>query len=396
MFNALSAPKMIGRLIHKRLKSSLSRPTTVLVFPGQGVFSVEHLDFLSKRVHVEGVEELLEEADDALGFTISRFVRDPKANLGGYIESPIQKTSIQQPLLLLTTKLLAKVIREEHGVDMFNDPVVKPHYLLGHSLGEIIALVMQDVIDFRDGIKFCSQRGMLMEKCVASYYQVGDPQRVSEDQFKMFALVFPSQIFDHVLKFLRNQDQISLSNINNFQQIVISGLESSCLVVVSRLKEHLAELKLKARIRAIDLDVKVPFHNDILSPVKGGLDQMLQAYIGAPILGNKIGYKPGEMKFPVVSNLDGCIQTYAEDQIRNIIDVTSRPVNFLKCLQTIQELSEEVKYINFGSVTSGIISKFVSDKRSGVHAGSCTNIALDTEEGLKTIRKTIQNASQST
>ncbi|GME72318.1 unnamed protein product [Ambrosiozyma monospora] len=168
----------------------------------------------------------------------------------------------------------------------------------------------------------------------------------------MYVLLFQPSKIERVMELL-NEFKIHVSNINNYQQVVVSGLKKEVY-------EQLQQLKLKAReeklrLRAIDLKVNVAFHNPIMRPIESELRTVIENSVTGE-----------DLAVPVLSNLNGeLVEKDVWTQVENIVQVTSRPVQFLKCLGyfTRPEVLNEkqVHFYNFGGATHGIIGKFYSD-----------------------------------
>ncbi|GME70885.1 unnamed protein product [[Candida] boidinii] len=385
--------------------SQLSKSlTTVLVTPGQGNFNVDSLALFNKYRDLPGVKSLLAEADESLPIDITQYIRDLSvvkeiSNLGK--ASPLQKTSIQQPLLILTSKITNEILKELHGVDLFNLPPqseLKPDFMIGHSLGEISSLVLQDHLCFENGLKLAHKRGKLMEEIISKLTQSGSSNNVDDEAYTMMVLMFQSSIYQNLLKemkklsVLEDENTVGISNINNFQQIVISGKKYIISQKIEELKINLAKNHVwKGRIRPIDLNVKVPFHHPILRPIQNELSDLFDEYLDLD----------EELVVPVISNLNGEITTSLKGQVANIVEVTSKPVLFVNCLE--KSLSEtilkdsndkqsKIRFINFGpgNVTHGIISKFINDykivRKLDIH-DRIENLSLDNEANIEQVSK---------
>ncbi|GME96119.1 unnamed protein product [[Candida] boidinii] len=395
------------RSTSSQLSESIS---TVLVTPGQGNFNVDSLALFNKYKDLPGVKALLAETDESLPIDITQYIRDLSvvkeiSNLGK--ASPLQRTSIQQPLLILTSKITNEILKELHGVDLFNLPQqseLKPNFMIGHSLGEISSLVLQDHLCFENGLKLAHKRGKLMEEIILNSTEndsnkvVGVDNDNDNEAYTMMVLMFQSSIYQNLLKemkklsVLEDSNTVGISNINNFQQIVISGKKNLILKKIEELKINLAKNYIwKGRIRPIDLNVKVPFHHPILRPIQDELSDLFDEYLD---LDEKLG-------IPVISNLNGQVTTTLKDQVANIVEVTSKPVLFVNCLEkslseTILKNSNDklsrIRFINFGpgNVTHGIISKFINDYkivRKCDIKDRIENLSLDNETNIEQVSK---------
>jgi [acyl-carrier-protein] S-malonyltransferase len=89
---------------------------------------------------------LLEEADDVLGFSLSRILFEGP-------EEDLKATQNTQPALYVTSQLAALVLAEAG---------VTADFAAGHSLGEYSALAAMGALSFADGLRLVRLRGELM------------------------------------------------------------------------------------------------------------------------------------------------------------------------------------------------------------------------------------------
>jgi [acyl-carrier-protein] S-malonyltransferase len=96
--------------------------------------------------------QVFEEADDALGFAISRLCFDGPAE-------DLQLTENTQPAIL-TVSVAAFRAMQEAGI-------VAPAFVAGHSLGEYSALVAAGALSLADAVRTVRARGRYMQEAVA-------------------------------------------------------------------------------------------------------------------------------------------------------------------------------------------------------------------------------------
>ncbi|KAG7838965.1 hypothetical protein KL942_003961 [Ogataea angusta] len=311
------------------------RSTKVLVFPGQGRFDVNSLSSLTKHQKVPVVQSLLAQADETLpSLRLSEFITDPAIALA---KKDIQLTSIQQPLLILTSYVTYHLLRAVKNDNILNDT----DFLLGHSVGEISALVAQDSISFAAGLELAYQRGVLMERLVEE----------TGKSFSMQALLFQPTHYKYITQILGELD-VQVSNYNNYQQLVVSGEKLGLGQKIDQLKARIAKAGVwKTRVHSVDLGVKIPFHNPLLRPIEKELGHLFEKTV--PV--------KRSLGVPMLSNLNGEMVAEVNTQVKNIVQVTSRPVQFLKCLETLASLDDEFEFLSFGDTTSKIIQKYFQD-----------------------------------
>src|SRR5689334_22382420 len=121
---------------------------TALLFPGQGSQRVgmgrdlAHAHEVARRTY--------EEADDALGFSISKLCFEGP-------EDELTLTKFTQPAILTTSIAVFRTLLEKG---------LKFDIVAGHSLGEWSALVAAGAISLRDAVKLTNLRGTFMQESV--------------------------------------------------------------------------------------------------------------------------------------------------------------------------------------------------------------------------------------
>ena len=108
------------------------------VFPGQGAQKVGMVKDLYESYAV--VRELFEEADDALGFSLTKLCFEGP-------DEELMKTYNTQPAILTASTACCRVLEQEG---------VTPDIAAGHSLGEYSALVAAGALSFADAVRAVS------------------------------------------------------------------------------------------------------------------------------------------------------------------------------------------------------------------------------------------------
>ena len=118
------------------------------LFPGQGSQKVGMVHDLYTRY--DAVKKLIGEADERLGFSISKLMFEGP-------DDELMKTEFTQPAIL-TASVAVWTVLKEHGVT--------PDVVAGHSLGEYSALVAAGVMSFSDAVHTVHLRGKYMQEAV--------------------------------------------------------------------------------------------------------------------------------------------------------------------------------------------------------------------------------------
>ena len=169
-----------------------------VIFPGQG----SQLVGMGKDLHDKHslVQDLFKEADDTLGFSISKLVLEgPKEDL--------DLTENTQPAIFLVSYSIFKLIKEEFKIDLN-----KASFFAGHSLGEYSAIACAGYLDFQNTIKILKIRGHAMQNSMP------------EGEGGMVAVLGTTvENIENILKDNENHFKAEIANDNSDGQIVVSG-----------------------------------------------------------------------------------------------------------------------------------------------------------------------------
>jgi [acyl-carrier-protein] S-malonyltransferase len=186
---------------------------------------------------------VFEEADEALGFAISRLCFEGP-------EDQLKLTENTQPALLTVSIAAFEVLREAG---------LAPDFVAGHSLGEYSALVAAGSLRFADAVQLVRKRGRYMQEAVPA--GVGAMAAI---------LKLPEGKLDSVLAEAAQGEIVSAANLNSPDQVVIAGHTGAV--------NRAAELaKAAGAKRAILLPVSAPFHCALMQPAQERLRADLDA-----------------------------------------------------------------------------------------------------------------------
>lgn len=167
----------------------------VFMFDGQGAFKPGVGRTLCEKY--TQAKNMVTKSSDVLGYDLTTYLWGEKAN------DTSGKTSIAQPAI--STLSLAYV-------DVLKDMTITADVSLGHSLGEVTAIVYCGIVSFEDGMRIIQKRGELMEK--------------SGKEGTMMAII-KIDLEKLEIECERVTQEISepvvVANINAPEQIVISG-----------------------------------------------------------------------------------------------------------------------------------------------------------------------------
>ena len=261
----------------------------VFLFPGQGSQSVGMGRDLAEGFPV--ARRTFEEADDALGFALSKLCFEGPEEL-------LKLTEFTQPSIF-TVSVAAQRVLAERGI--------MPDYVAGHSLGEYSADVASGVLSFADAVKTVRSRGRFMQEAVPA--GEGAMAAVlglsSEDAAKACA--------DAARE---SGGLVSAANFNSPEQTVISG-------AVSAVERAGALAKERGAKRVVPLPVSAPFHCALMQPAQDRLAEVLR------------GLDFANAKFPVAVNVDATLLTDAADLRDALIRQVTGSVRWVESMRLL-------------------------------------------------------------
>ena len=285
------------------------------IFPGQG----SQYPGMGKDLaeNFEASRKVFEEVDDALGFSISRLCFEGPAE-------ELQLTENTQPAIL-SVSIAAFRAMEASGFP-------QPDFVAGHSLGEYSALVASGVLKLSDAVKTVRARGRYMQEAV--------PVGVGA-----MAAVLGADLSDieRVCEAVQNGEVCSPANINAANQVVIAGHATA----IDRAMEAMKEAGAK---RVVKLNVSAPFHCALMKPAQDRLAVDLREL------------EFGEVKTPVVTNVDALVTTDSAKLRDALIRQVSSPVKWLESMRLL--IDQGVKTfveVGPGKVLAGLMRQISRD-----------------------------------
>ncbi|WP_298794155.1 ACP S-malonyltransferase [uncultured Allomuricauda sp.] len=280
------------------------------IFPGQGAqFVGMGLDLYENQPLAQ---ELFEEANDILGFSITDIMFEGTAE-------DLKQTKVTQPAIFLHSVILSKVLGENF----------KPDMVAGHSLGELSALVANGTLNFADGLKLVAQRAMAMQKAC-------------EMQSSTMAAVLGLE--DAVVeKICAETDGIVVpANYNCPGQLVISGDVEAVNLACEKLKEAGAR-------RALLLPVGGAFHSPLMEPAREELAAAIEAT------------NFNEPSCPIYQNVTTTAVTDSGEIKNNLILQLTAPVKWTQSVQQmVNDGAKSFVEVGPGKVLQGLVRKIDS------------------------------------
>ena len=256
--------------------------------------------------------ETFEEADDSLGFPLSRLIFEGPAQ-------ELQNTANSQPAIMTVSVAAWRTWQE-----MLGPQAAVAKAVAGHSLGEYTSLVAADVIEFSDAVQLVRKRGQLMNH--AAINRPGTMAAI----LGLDELAF-GQICD--------ETGVELANINTDDQIVISGAK----LAVARAMDLASA---RGARKTIPLPVSGAFHSSLMFEAKEGLSEAVQA----------LNFR--EPKMPVVGNCNSKPLETADEIRTELVNGLCRCVQWKQSVRHIVD-SGVTQFVEFGSggVLAGLIKR---------------------------------------
>ncbi|HZT59349.1 MAG TPA: ACP S-malonyltransferase [Pyrinomonadaceae bacterium] len=288
------------------------------IFPGQGSqtpgMGRELADAFAEA------REVFEEADDALGFALSRLCFEGPAE-------ELQLTENTQPAILATS-IAALRAAEAEGLP-------RPRFVAGHSLGEYSALVAAGALSLRDAVQVVRKRGRFMQEAVP----VGAGAMAA-------ILGADVEIVEAACAEARQGDEVcSPANINSPGQIVIAGSAAA-------VERAIPILKARGAKRAVPLKVSAPFHCALMLPAQERLAAEL----------NEIEFR--DLSVPLVTNVGAAVIRTGAEAREALVRQVSSPVRWRGSVELLaRESVSTFVEVGPGKVLCGLVRQSAPQSR---------------------------------
>ncbi|WKX99619.1 hypothetical protein Q1695_014475 [Nippostrongylus brasiliensis] len=297
--------------IKEKLKNTIYRKNprrpagkSVMLFAGQGAqyaYMGKQLSMMFPvfREHFERCLRLAE--GEKKGLPLMKALENPELH-----PTQLQSTAYVQPMMF-AFGYACSMLWKSFGF--------QPDYYLGHSVGELVALVVSGVITLEDGVRIVVKRGQILEKIAGRGALLAINRRAAKEILENF--------------------DVFLAAENSSRQVVIAGTHDELQKVLRFMNEKI--------FRGKFVNVKYPFHSPLIT--EDDMEEFRQVLEG-------IAFK--EAKFPIISNVSGeAIRTFSPEYlVQHIVS----PIRFTKCVKTLESLGVTL-WLEAGP--SGTLTSFV-------------------------------------
>ena len=281
------------------------------IFPGQGA----QFTGMGKDVYdnSELARSLFNRANEILGFDITKIMFEGSAE-------ELKQTNVTQPAIFIHSVALFKSLGES----------AKPEMVAGHSLGEISALVANEVLSFEDALQLVSKRAQAMQKACES-----TPSTMAA------ILGLEDELVEAVCADV--DGVVVAANYNCPGQLIISGELSAVEEACERLKERGAK-------RALILPVGGAFHSPLMEPAREELSTAIE---------NTTFNTPS---CPIYQNVSTTAVSDPAEIKKNLLFQLTAPVKWTQSVQNmLADGATEFIEVGPGKVLQGLVKKVSRD-----------------------------------
>jgi len=289
------------------------------LFPGQGSqFVGMGRDFYD---NFPIAKQTFEEADDALGFSLSALCFEGP-------DEQLRLTENTQPAIFTTSIAVQRVLAEKG---------IQPSFVAGHSLGEYSANVAAGTLSFSDAARTVRERGRFMQEAVPA----------GAGAMAAILNLAPDDVAKVCVEASAETGQVvAAANINSPSQIVISGAAAAVERAMALAKERGAR-------KAVPLAVSAPFHCPLMQPAQNRLGDLLR------------GLSFHNAVVPVLVNVDAKFVSEAEALRDALVRQVTGTVRWVESMQAL--IAEKPDYcleVGPGKVLSGLLRQIGREQKS--------------------------------
>jgi [acyl-carrier-protein] S-malonyltransferase len=289
------------------------------IFPGQGSQYAGMGRELAEKFTAS--RAVFEEADAALGFSISRLCFEGT-------QEELQLTENTQPAILATSIAALRALESEG--------LPQPSYVAGHSLGEYSALVAAGALSLADAVRTVRARGRYMQEAVP----------VGTGAMAAIIGADVALVEEACAEAARGQ-VCSPANLNSPKQIVIAGDAAA-------VDRALDILKARGVRKVVKLNVSAPFHCALMRPAQERLASDLEG----------IAFK--DLSLPLVTNVDAKLIASGTDARDALVRQVTSPVRWSESMELLTKAEGVGTFVEVGpgKVLAGLLRQIAPEARA--------------------------------
>ena len=251
------------------------------LFPGQGSQAVGM--GMALAASEPAAKAILQDADAALGFPLSRLMADGP-------EETLKLTEHTQPAILTHSVMVVRAYAHR---------LPRPDFAAGHSLGEYSALVAIGALGFQDAVRTVRERGRAMQEAVP----------VGVGAMAALLGMSRSDVEASCAEASAATGKVVVpANFNGPGQIVIAGHAEA-------VDAALEAARTRGGRKAMKLPVSAPFHSPLMAPAQARMAPVLQALAikapACPLVNNvdaALADQPDAIRDGLVRQIPGAVQ----------------------------------------------------------------------------------------
>lgn len=271
-----------------------------ILFPGQGSQYIGMGKSLAKKFSIAA--EVFEEVNETLGFNLRNLIFEGDAKR-------LTHSANAQPAVVAMSCAMFRVYMKEFGI--------RPHYVAGHSLGEISALITAEAISLSDGIRLSRKRGTLMHQAYTQ--QLGRAAIVMGLSIEL--------VEEEASIICESGNYVTITGYNSPSQILIAGTEKSVWLLAKRIREHGGEF---VPLSLLPMKVDAPYHTTLMSFLYSMIEEELRSYKLSPL------------QYDVISSVTGLPYESHDDVVENLSLQLISPVRWTSVLSYLEKHNVEI------------------------------------------------------
>ena len=307
------------------------------MFPGQGSqhFKMAKNMYQNEPIFRHNVQECCALVTAYGGADVLRLFFEP----GSVTRSELDRTDIVQPIVFIVSYCLAELYIKTFGI--------RPTYMIGHSLGELVCATLSGVLDRETAISIVVERSRLMQSMpTGAMAQIGPG--CSDELFLDVTKAFPS---------------LELAAHNTSSSYVFSGgkqeIKELCKWFREKYKKRKGSNMYESRCKCVPLATSHAFHSSSMGPAA----QKLSTYISSLSCSSY-----SSLIFPYISNVTGEWQSrkaISADYWANHMCSPVRfceGIDFLMSQKSLQEKQVILLEVGCGNSLKGLVNRHFSEK----------------------------------